>query len=523
MFAKEKLFINVVKQNNNLKIEHKKYIKNKEHSGDSSTFLVEGDILPENIAQKLNNLQKEEDFSYISTLLLSDTTKLIPKNLSSKVKDCEIVSFDSEYDIAVLKTTLFETQNYFGKTGVDYIYSAFHIIKSFISKNNPKSELLFFIYNSRAYIVIVDKSSQIIYNEVVDLLSFDAVKRTHFYENDLEGQKLYDELYSLELSEILQKILKDFYKKRSDIFVQKISMIFSLKNLTKEQISALSLELTLKIDEFTVDINEELFELSKEKDGQNSFISPRKKKKRRDPRYLFLIILFAILFFGAYKIYEQIDFKNLAMKLNLIESKKEIVFEKLPDHNLENSKIELRIKSIFEAVPDLIQVKELKITKDNLELKVNSKDDSSLNLLQLSLNTLYLNNSVKKLDETKKENFEAIVVSRNELVLQNATYLIFSKDYLIDEKFSEIDIKEQLKILLPQDSILEFVEKIDAKRVEILSFRSNILVKEPKEFFDLITRVNNELYSININYPIVMKSTELGIEIDFVLDFNQLK
>ena len=83
MFAKEKLFINVVKQNNNLKIEHKKYIKNKEHSGDSSTFLVEGDILPENIAQKLNNLQKEEDFSYISTLLLSDTTKLIPKNLSS--------------------------------------------------------------------------------------------------------------------------------------------------------------------------------------------------------------------------------------------------------------------------------------------------------------------------------------------------------------------------------------------------------------------------------------------------------
>ncbi|MFB1032301.1 MAG: hypothetical protein QMB77_02140, partial [Aliarcobacter cryaerophilus] len=80
-----------------------------------------------------------------------------------------------------------------------------------IQKQSSKNELLFFIYNDRAYILIVDKNTKIVYNEVVDLLTFDAVKRTHFYEDNLEGQKLFDELYYLELSELLQKILKNFH------------------------------------------------------------------------------------------------------------------------------------------------------------------------------------------------------------------------------------------------------------------------------------------------------------------------
>ncbi|MBK6303465.1 MAG: hypothetical protein IPF43_06125 [Arcobacter sp.] len=258
MFKKETMFINVVKQNNNLKVEYKKYINNKEISEDNSTFLLDGDILPDNIVQKLNNLQNENDLSYISTLLLSDTTKLIPKSISPKVKDCEIINFNDAYDIVVLKTTLFETQNYFGKTGIDYIYSAFHIMNAHIQKQSSKNELLFFIYNDRAYILIVDKNSKIVYNEVVDLLTFDAVKRTHFYEDNLEGQKLFDELYYLELSELLQKILKKFHESQKEIFIQKISFLFALRNLTKEQLTNLSLELMLKVDDYSVDIHDEL-------------------------------------------------------------------------------------------------------------------------------------------------------------------------------------------------------------------------------------------------------------------------
>ncbi|WP_418180078.1 hypothetical protein ACNSOL_07460 [Aliarcobacter lanthieri] len=523
MFKKETFFINAVKQNNQLKVEYKKYLNSKEQSSDNSTFLIEGDVLPDNIVQKLNTWQRDNDFSYISTILLSDTTKLVSKALSSKIKDCEIVNFNDLYDIAVLKTTLFETQNYFAKTGIDFIYSAFHIINLHIQKNKSKNELLFFIYNNRAYILIVDKNSVIVYNEVVDLLTFDAVRRSHFYQDDLEGQKLYDELYYLELIELLQKILKDFHQKHKDIFVQKVSILFTLRNLTKEQLSSISQELMLKVDDYTIDIDEELFKLSQDNLNQKSFIKPRKKKKRRDPRYIFLIILFALLFFGAYKIYSMIDFKNIALKLNLIEAKKEIILDKLPDHILNNSKKELRIESIFKSIPNSLMINKLTLNSNDLELKVLAKDDESLKLLNLALNSIYANVDSKKVDEKQQNDFEAVVIAKNELELKDVTYKVFTKDYLQDEEFDVESINEQLKILLPEYSIIKFIDRYDASKVYVFAFSVNTIIKEPKEFFDLLTAINSEIYSITLANPIIMKNTDLGIEVEFVLEFNQLK
>ncbi|MCT7463724.1 hypothetical protein N5S72_04540 [Aliarcobacter cryaerophilus] len=523
MFKKETMFINVVKQNNNLKVEYKKYINNKEISEDNSTFLLDGDILPDNIVQKLNNLQNENDLSYISTLLLSDTTKLIPKSISPKVKDCEIINFNEAYDIVVLKTTLFETQNYFGKTGIDYIYSAFHIMNAHIQKQSSKNELLFFIYNDRAYILIVDKNSKIVYNEVVDLLTFDAVKRTHFYEDNLEGQKLFDELYYLELSELLQKILKNFHESQKEIFIQKVSFLFALRNLTKEQLTNLSLELMLKVDDYSVDIHDELFSLSRNPNVLKSFVVPRKKKKKKDSRYIFVFILFAMMFYGGYKIYNMIDFRKIAINLNLIEAKKNIQLEKLPDHILNNSKIEERIKAIFKTIPQNTLINEFALTSNTLELKIKSKDIENLNLLKTNLSTIYQTIDAKKLDEKQESNFEAIVVAKDELEIKDVVYGIFTQEYLQDELFDKESINEQLKILLPEHSIIKYIETLNANKVEIFSFSVNTIVKEPKDLFNIFTNINSELYSITISKPILMKNTNLGIEVDFIIEFNQLK
>ncbi len=523
MFKKETMFINVVKQNNNLKVEYKKYINNKEISEDNSTFLLDGDILPDNIVQKLNNLQNENDLSYISTLLLSDTTKLIPKSISPKVKDCEIINFNEAYDIVVLKTTLFETQNYFGKTGIDYIYSAFHIMNAHIQKQSSKNELLFFIYNDRAYILIVDKNSKIVYNEVVDLLTFDAVKRTHFYEDNLEGQKLFDELYYLELSELLQKILKNFHESQKEIFIQKVSFLFALRNLTKEQLTNLSLELMLKVDDYSVDIHDELFSLSRNSNVLKSFVVPRKKKKKKDSRYIFVFILFAMMFYGGYKIYNMIDFRKIAINLNLIEATKTINLEKLPDHILNNSKIEHRIKAIFNTTPQNVMINELILKNKVLELKITAKDNENLDLLKQSLNKIYQTVETKKLDEKQESNFEAIVVAKDELEIKDVVYGIFTQEYLQDELFDKESINEQLKILLPEHSIIKYIETLNANKVEIFSFSVNTIVKEPKDLFNIFTNINSELYSITISKPILMKNTNLGIEVDFIIEFNQLK
>ena len=150
-----------------------------------------------------------------------------------------------------------------------------------------------------------------------------------------------------------------------------------------------------------------------------------------------------------------------------------------------------------------------------LELKVASKDNENLDLLKQSLSAIYQIVETKKLDEKQDSNFEAIVVAKDELEIKDLVYGIFTKDYLQDELFDKDSINEQLKILLPEHSIIKYIETLNANQVEIFTFSVNTIVKEPKDLFNIFTNINSELYSITISKPILMKNTNLGIEVDF--------
>ena len=282
MFTKESLYINVIKYDSQLRLDYKKIRNEQIIDTNNSIFLVDDDILSSEIAQKLNLSQEENDFTYISTLLISDTTKLVPKSLSGKLKDCEIAKFNNEFDIAVLKTTLFETKNYFIKTGIDYIYSAFHIMNLRLQKNVCRNELLLFLFNNKAFILIVNQTGLIVFHQTVDLPTFEAVKKTHFYEDDIDGQKLFDEIYYLELNEIIHNILATFYEKKNDVFVEKITILYVLKQLSLEQIENLNNDLMLQVEYHPINIDEETFELSKDKHLKKSFTKPRKKIRRNN-------------------------------------------------------------------------------------------------------------------------------------------------------------------------------------------------------------------------------------------------
>ena len=277
MFTKESLYINVIKYDSQLRLDYKKINNEIIIDNSNAIYLVDDDILSTEIAEKLNLSQEENDFTYISSLLISDTTKLVPKALSSKLKDCEIAKFNNEFDIAVLKTTLFETKNYFIKTGIDYIYSAFHIMNLHLEKKICKNELLLFLFNNKAFILIVDQKGLIAFHQTFDLPTFESVKKTHFYEDDVDGQKLFDEIYYLELNEIIHNVLASFYEKKTDVFVEKVTLLYVLKQLSNEQIEQLNNELMLEVEHHPLNIDEEIFELSKDKHLKKSFTKPREK------------------------------------------------------------------------------------------------------------------------------------------------------------------------------------------------------------------------------------------------------
>ena len=525
MFTKESLYINAVKYDTQLKLDYKKLNNEEIIDVNNSVFLVDNDLLPFDIAQKLNSSQQEIDSTYISTLLLNDTTKLVPKAISSKLKDCEIAKFNNEFDIAVLKTTLFETKNYFVKTGIDYIYSAFHLINLHIDKNISRSEIIVFLFNSKAFIVILDAAGIIVHNTILDLACFDTIKKTHFYEDDIDGQKLFDEIYYLELNEIIHNTLNTFYEKKNNIFVEKVTILYVLKQLSQEQIEQLGEDLLLKVEYHPINIDEELFELSRDKHLKKSFIKPRKKKKKRNYTNLYIFLFILVVAILAYQVYLRVDFNNFfksetASSKTIDIQKIEEVLE-LPDHLTLNDQIEQRVKSIFDTIPNEVFLNELKIEKNILELKGNFLNESVFaTALKPNLSKLYKDIVYSTSSSDKKVNIDGVVLARNEIEL-NKTYKTYNKEYLTDEFMALDRVTEQLKILMPIDSIIKFNTTASNSTITRFVYSVNILVKDPREFFDVIGVLNNELYSIHIAYPISMLKTETGIEIEFVLVFNQ--
>ena len=525
MFTKESLYINAVKYDTQLKLDYKKLNNEEIIDVNNSVFLVDNDLLPFDIAQKLNSSQQEIDSTYISTLLLNDTTKLVPKAISSKLKDCEIAKFNNEFDIAVLKTTLFETKNYFIKTGIDYIYSAFHLINLHIDKNISRSEIIVFLFNSKAFIVILDAAGIIVHNTILDLACFDTIKKTHFYEDDIDGQKLFDEIYYLELNEIIHNTLNTFYEKKNNIFVEKVTILYVLKQLSQEQIEQLGEDLLLKVEYHPINIDEELFELSRDKHLKKSFIKPRKKKKKRNYTNLYIFLFILVVAILAYQVYLRVDFNNFfksetASSKTIDIQKIEEVLE-LPDHLTLNDQIEQRVKSIFDTIPNEVFLNELKIEKNILELKGNFLNESVFaTALKPNLSKLYKDIVYSTSSSDKKVNIDGVVLARNEIEL-NKTYKTYNKEYLTDEFMALDRVTEQLKILMPIDSIIKFNTTASNSTITRFVYSVNILVKDPIEFFDMIGVLNNELYSIHIAYPISMLKTKAGIEIEFALVFNQ--
>lgn len=179
MFSKEYLYINAIKYKTQLKINYKKLNNNDIVETNASTFLAYDEIMGRDIATKLVSNQSEIDNTYISTLLLQDETKLIQKKLPAP-KDYAITSLNEQFNIAVSKNTLFETRNYFDKCGIDYIFSAYHILNLHIEKNPCNNNLVILLFNNQAFCVILNSNSEIVFNKKIDLTPFEEIKKVNF-------------------------------------------------------------------------------------------------------------------------------------------------------------------------------------------------------------------------------------------------------------------------------------------------------------------------------------------------------
>ena len=526
MFSKESLYINAIKYTNQLKINYKKLNNNDIIETNSSTFIAKDDILGRDIATKINNHASEINNTYLSTLLIADDTRIIKKK-SPKPKDCEVTSLNNEYNIAVSKNTLFETKNFFEKCGIDYIFSAYHILNLHVEQNPCNNNLVILLFNNQAFCVVLNEKNEIVFNKKINLTAFEDIKQSKFYENEVLGQKLFDEVYGLELHEAVKNTIEEFYKNSKNIFIEKISLLYNIKILTSDQIEQMSEDFMIDVTYHPISVDEELFELSKHTHTYKSFIKPRAKPTNTTRNMILAIAVFAVVFAISafvlpYKKWLGIEEKKVLINEPVIEQKqvkKEVI---LPNHIEINSDVELKVLKALETVPYDMVLKELTIAEDRLILDVNMLNkDTFIKVVKPELIKDYKNVDIEFKDDTKPIIKAAINASeyKTKSDIKNRVY----KDvYLSNEFMSIITVTEQIKMLFPKDTIVNFKSSSKEKYVTF-DYLINIVIKSPLQFFKIVEVLNNEMYAVNITYPINFIKTEEGIEIEFILQFHQPK
>ena len=520
MFSKESLYITAIKYKAQLKINYKKLQNNDIVETNSSTFIAKDDILGRDIAMKLNAHSSEIDNTYISTLLIQDETTLIKKN-KLKSKEYTVSSLNEQYDVVISKNTLFETKNYFEKCGIDYIFSAYHILNLHVEQNPCNNNLVILLFNNQAFCLVLNSKGEIVFNKRIELTSFEEIKESDFYENEILGQKLYDEVYALELHEAIKNTIEEFYTISKNTFIEKISLLYNLKLISDEQIEKMNQEFMIEVTYHPISVDEELFELAKDKHTHKSFIKPRIKPRNGFKSLTLTLSIIAIILALAYTI---VPFDKILGKKESQTTREEVInVINLPDHIEKNTLIENRVLHSLEMIPYDVVLKELLFEKNSLKIDAQLLNkDTFIKVIQPELLKSYKMTNINFEDDNKSVILDGVISAEGLKNKKVVKFKDYRDTYMTNEFMPIITVTEQIKMLFPKDAIVTFKSSFKSE-VVTFNYLVNVIIQKPLDFFEIINTLNNELYSINIYYPLSFVKTEAGIEVEFTLQFHQPK
>jgi hypothetical protein len=513
----KKQYINVITNANQLKVDYQVLDDNGNIlSNEKSIFLQNQDHLSEDAIFKITSLEQNVSNTYISTLLYNDSQKIIQNN------DPSIEHFSTAYlndtqNIACDKNLLFEIEHYFSRSGIDYIFSPFNILYLHCIQTST-NRLNALILENKIYFMIIDDNNKVIFSLLKNMTSFEDIKNSSFYEDEIDRQKLFDEINFLETQKYITEAIELFYQNHK-VFLTNIDILYTLKQLNNDHIQKLEKSYEMTINYRQISVDESLYDLAMHYPNQ-SFIKKRENiptiKKSSNITIIAVIssiIAIALVYFLS------LQNKPVKIKKQPIKTQK-VIKADLPNHINKNNKIKEHIKALFETIPYSMVIDEITITKDSSTI-IGTLLNKNIYLteIQPQLLKLYANSVITYSDETK-QTLVNITINNKLLKKQPNIKVVKTPEYIIDEFIPQQQIIEQIKMLLPKNSIVTYKTKYIAK-FTTFNFMVSSVVNSPKEFFDIINNLNNELYSLHISYPINMRKTPEGIEVNFLLQFHQ--
>ena len=527
----QKQYINILQQNKQLKINYKIVQDDRILKEEQSSFLMSNSTLPNDAKFKINALQKDIKNTYITSLFENSNQNIIPTN------QVDIISYDSikignNHSIIVPKNEINSINRYYEDTGIDFILSPYTIIKEYFEDNGKKNSLNFFIYNNIIYTLIFNSQKELSYNKVKVLTPFESTQDETFLEDDIVGQKLYEEVNFLEIQQFLNETVEEYYSNESDVeFLENIEMIYTLKPMSDEQIKSIEDTLMIPIKYKAISVDSYMDDIIQKEDSKiYNFITPRVKEEDKNI-YTWIIIALVTIGIAAGIFNSQINDTEIETKMtNKTIEKKAIPVKKqqelesvepaiisLPNHKENNTNTLKNIKMLFDVLPYDALLKDIEINQNsstyisNFLISSNSVSD-----MQSKLKNIYATSKV--LLKHENEVILNTILQNNSLIEKQS--IVSNINYKEYNFLSTSKATSYIRGLGIKDSVIKIDEKKKDKYLEY-HFSITSKVQSPQEFFNFITKLNSQNLSISINYPITFSKTTKDIEIKYKLQINQ--
>ena len=520
-------YINIKQYDKQLKIDNQILKDDQLQKTEHTSFLID-DKLSDDSISKLNILQKDINKTFLITICESLNQQIV-KSEDFHDNDYEIRKLNTTYSIAIPKVDIENKKDFFDKTGIDYIFSPFTILYNNIISNNANANSLnILILNNTIYAFILDDKKRIVFSALKTLTAFNDVQDSEFSSDDLDGQKLFDEMHTLEIQNLITTITSEFYaQNNSDTFCESVSILYTIKQLTQEQLQTIQDTIMLEVEYLSLDLNNNLFSLSKQVTAsRSSFSKPREKKNKKS----FLIwaigaiattLLVALVVFFIQEQIEEDKVQSKKEKAAKVLADKLVKDAKikLPNHRTSNAKVSKVILSILDIIPYNSVLSELQLQKKDSTLVCNFlKEDTYEKNIKPKLLKLYKKSETLLVQENKPV-FNAIILNSG-LLPQKLSTKEVQPNYRKNKFVAKSTLIEQLQAFLPKNSKVEFRSKYKSK---FLTYNFNVttLFKEPIEFFNFVEELDKKSYAIIVKYPIEFAQTKKGLETTFNLQFHQ--
>ena len=528
-------YVNILTQDKQLKIDYK-ILQNKNIiKQEVSSFLLDGNKISKDATFKLDTLQKDIVQTYLSTLY-TDENQLIELNSNIDTNKYKSVALNEKYSIAIPSKDIEHAVSFFEDSGLDYLISPFSILNEQTNRLLSKNSLNILLYNNIVYALVLDENKEIKKGYIQTLTPFENIKDSNFYSDDVVGQKLYEEVYFLELQQIISDIIQKYYDDISQdeeiSFLEKINLFYTVKQLTDDQIEMITDNVMVEVNYQAISIDESFDTLIQKPTVANySFLSARIKKTNNYLTLWISLLIVSMLAISGILYYKMSNTqedskaqkdKSAVIAQEKVEKKKEIMQTviKLPNHNLLNTKVLERTLMFFDLIPYDAVLLELELRKDSSTFVCNFAIDSNASELMIQKLSKIYNESKIILQHNNKAIISTIISNNGYKALKkeksNYAELKYQKhDFMDIAKFTEY-----LKAIAINDSDVRYISKVQEN---FLTYNYTIisLVNTPKEFFDFIAKLNKKEIPLNIKYPIEFAKLKDKIEIKFNLQFHQ--